>query len=53
MKIEHVAFNVADPVAMADWYCRHCDRMHSGPLKGCGEAMASVRKPGNFLLVAL
>ncbi|MCP5534290.1 MAG: VOC family protein [Akkermansiaceae bacterium] len=23
MKIEHVAFNVADPVAMADWYVRH------------------------------
>ena len=25
MKIEHIAFNVADPVAMADWYCKHCD----------------------------
>ncbi len=24
MKMEHVAFNVADPVAVADWYCRHC-----------------------------
>ena len=24
MKIEHVAFNVADPVAMADWYIKHC-----------------------------
>lgn len=24
MKIEHVAFNVADPVAVAAWYCRHC-----------------------------
>jgi glyoxylase I family protein len=24
MKIEHVAFNVADPVAMAEWYCKHC-----------------------------
>lgn len=24
MKIEHIAFNVADPVAVADWYCRHC-----------------------------
>ena len=24
MKIEHIAFNVADPVAMADWYCKHC-----------------------------
>ena len=24
MKIEHVAFNVADPVAVADWYCEHC-----------------------------
>lgn len=24
MKIEHIAFNVADPVAFADWYCRHC-----------------------------
>lgn len=23
MNIEHVAFNVADPVAVADWYCRH------------------------------
>lgn len=23
MKIEHIAFNVADPVAMADWYVRH------------------------------
>jgi glyoxylase I family protein len=24
MKIEHIAFNVADPVAVADWYCKHC-----------------------------
>jgi glyoxylase I family protein len=24
MKIEHVAFNVADPVAVAEWYCCHC-----------------------------
>jgi glyoxylase I family protein len=24
MKIEHVAFNVADPGAMAEWYCQHC-----------------------------
>jgi catechol 2,3-dioxygenase-like lactoylglutathione lyase family enzyme len=24
MKIEHVAFNVADPVAVADWYSKHC-----------------------------
>ncbi|HYG24867.1 MAG TPA: VOC family protein [Verrucomicrobiae bacterium] len=24
MKIEHAAFNVADPVAVADWYCKHC-----------------------------
>jgi glyoxylase I family protein len=24
MKIEHIAFNVADPVAVADWYCMHC-----------------------------
>jgi glyoxylase I family protein len=24
MKIEHLAFNVADPVAVADWYCQHC-----------------------------
>ena len=24
MKIEHIAFNVADPVAAADWYGRHC-----------------------------
>ena len=23
MKIEHVAFNVADPVAIAAWYCEH------------------------------
>jgi catechol 2,3-dioxygenase-like lactoylglutathione lyase family enzyme len=23
MKIEHVAFQVADPAAMADWYARH------------------------------
>jgi catechol 2,3-dioxygenase-like lactoylglutathione lyase family enzyme len=23
MRIEHVAFNVADPVAVADWYCRN------------------------------
>lgn len=23
MKIEHLAFNVPDPVAMADWYVRH------------------------------
>ena len=23
-KIEHIAFNVADPVAVADWYCKHC-----------------------------
>ena len=24
MKIEHLAFNVADPVAIAAWYCEHC-----------------------------
>jgi catechol 2,3-dioxygenase-like lactoylglutathione lyase family enzyme len=24
MKLEHVAFNMADPLAAADWYCRHC-----------------------------
>ncbi len=24
MKIEHIAFNVADPVAVAEWYCKHC-----------------------------
>lgn len=23
MRIEHIAFNVADPVAVADWYGRH------------------------------
>lgn len=23
MKIEHIAYNVADPVAAADWYCTH------------------------------
>ena len=23
MKIEHIAFNVADPVAVAAWYCDH------------------------------
>jgi len=23
MKIEHIAFNVSDPVAMASWYCEH------------------------------
>jgi len=23
MRIEHVGLNVADPVAMADWYCKH------------------------------
>jgi catechol 2,3-dioxygenase-like lactoylglutathione lyase family enzyme len=24
MKIEHFAFNVADPTGMADWYTKHC-----------------------------
>lgn len=24
MKIEHIAFNVRDPVAMADWYGKQC-----------------------------
>jgi catechol 2,3-dioxygenase-like lactoylglutathione lyase family enzyme len=24
MKIEHLAFNVADPIGVADWYCKHC-----------------------------
>jgi len=24
MKLEHIAFNVADPVAVAAWYCKHC-----------------------------
>lgn len=24
MKIEHFALNVADPVAMAEWYCEYC-----------------------------
>jgi glyoxylase I family protein len=25
MNIEHIALNVADPVALADWYVRHLD----------------------------
>ena len=25
MKIEHVAFNIPDPVAAADWYVKHLD----------------------------
>ncbi len=25
MRIEHVAFNVAEPVAVAAWYCEHFD----------------------------
>ena len=24
MKLEHVAFNVSDPVAVAEWYSKHC-----------------------------
>ena len=24
MILEHIAFNVADPVAVAAWYCQHC-----------------------------
>lgn len=24
MKLEHIAFNVAEPVAVAKWYCSHC-----------------------------
>ena len=24
MKIEHLGFNVADPIAIADWYSKHC-----------------------------
>jgi glyoxylase I family protein len=24
MELEHIAFNVADPVAVADWYGTHC-----------------------------
>jgi glyoxylase I family protein len=24
MKIEHIAFNVAHPVEMAEWYCKQC-----------------------------
>lgn len=24
MKLEHIAFNVADPVAVAAWYSKHC-----------------------------
>ena len=24
MKLEHIAFNVADPVAVAAWYCENC-----------------------------
>ena len=24
MNVEHIAFNVADPVAVAAWYCQHC-----------------------------
>ena len=25
MQLEHIAINVPDPVAMADWYVEHCD----------------------------
>lgn len=24
MQFEHIAFNVADPIAVAAWYCQHC-----------------------------
>lgn len=24
MKLEHIAFNLVDPVAVARWYCTHC-----------------------------
>jgi glyoxylase I family protein len=37
MNIEHIALNVADPVALADWYVRHLDmrivrQVDSGPM---------------------
>ena len=38
VNIEHVAFNVADPVAVADWYARHLGlrvvRKGDGPVFG-------------------
>src|SRR4051794_3478930 len=38
MQIEHVAFNVTDPVAVADWYVRHLGlrvvRKGDGPVFG-------------------
>jgi len=37
MKIEHLGFNIADPVAMAAWYCKNCGfkivRQLPGPAK--------------------
>ncbi|MBV9123550.1 MAG: VOC family protein [Planctomycetes bacterium] len=34
MKLEHIAFNVADPVAVAAWYGRHCGFRVVRPVPG-------------------
>lgn len=44
---EHIAFNVADPVALADWYCLHLGLVKVG---GSGEAFFLADDSGHGIL---
>jgi len=38
MKIEHIAYNVADPVAVSEWYCTHTGLTVVRKLPGAAQA---------------
>lgn len=50
VRIEHVAFNVADPIAAADWYCKNLEMKvaRSGPPPANGRFLAD--STGNVIL---
>ncbi len=50
MRIEHIAFNVSDPIAMAEWYCENLEMtvIREGPPPG--NARYLVDGTGNTVL---
>lgn len=44
---EHIAFNVGEPVALADWYCQHLGLVKVG---GSGEAFFLADDSGHGVL---
>lgn len=52
MKIEHIAFDVQDPQAVAEWYVRHLGMkiVRKGPPPGCGRFLAPAEGDGDSMI---